>query len=72
MSAAPNWITAVLIVIAVGWVAAEGDAQAEAERQADAARASRVWVGMQKCNSPHHWADDHTLVCAPAPKGMQP
>lgn len=70
--AAPNWITALGIAIAVGYVAAEGDAQAEAGRQAEEARASRHWAGQYQCKGrPHHWADDHTPVCAPAPEGPQ-
>lgn len=66
-----NWFTALVVTLAVGIVAAQGDL-AEPEpvdevtmAQQDAeALASRDWVAQRVCNGrPFEWTDDKTLVC---------
>lgn len=62
-----NTIVAALLAVLIGAIAAHADIQGE--QQDREATASRNWAARQKCgNRPHHWANDHTLVCAPHPK----
>ena len=65
------WITALLVTLAVGWIAASVDsshATAAPEITADeedrAALASRDWAASQICKGQaFEWLDDKTLVC---------
>ncbi len=68
---APNWLTALLLTLVVGWFAAHMDTTADrpsaaqqAAQEEAAALASRDWAASQVCaGRPFEWLDDKTLVC---------
>ena len=64
----PNWLTALAVVLAVGWVAAQDSYPPHDEAMAAAqdvqAQHSRDWAARQVCGQqPYEWVDDKTLVC---------
>lgn len=68
---AANWVAAIALTLAVGWLAAMDHAGTratgtalQAAQEDAAALASRDWAARQVCEGrPFEWLDDKTLVC---------
>lgn len=68
MNAPFHWLTALLITLALGWLAARDSYplhdEAMAAVQDIQAQHSRDWAAQQVCGlQPYEWVDDKTLVC---------